>query len=261
MRFQRNSGSTATTFGYLAYNVESVDWIPLAGRPVTFSFHARAGANFSPSSSVLNFRLATGTGTDQNLNNTGFTGQVNTDSTATLTTSWQRYTTTITAPSSTTQFGVQFWSQFTGTAGANDWYEITGVQLESGTVATPFKRNAPSIAAELAACQRYYQRYQGGIGCSLSGAGYSGSEILMGFSLPVPMRTTISASISGQIIVSDQYTSDPIASSAAMVALQGATNNGGRFLIGGFSGIVTGRFYSTPSVNVGGGSLQFSAEL
>jgi hypothetical protein len=158
MRFQRNSGSTATTFGYLAYNVESVDSIPLAGKPVTFSFYARAGANFSPSSSLLNFRLVTGTGTDQNLNNTGFAGQVNTNSTATLTTSWQRYTLTITAPSNTTQFAVQLWSQFTGTAGANDWYEITGVQLEAGAVATPFRRNAPSIQAELAACQRYYQQ-------------------------------------------------------------------------------------------------------
>jgi hypothetical protein len=37
---------------------------------------------------------------------------------------------------------------------ANDWY-ITGVQLEVGTVATPFERR--SYGDELAKCERYYQ--------------------------------------------------------------------------------------------------------
>jgi hypothetical protein len=159
LRFQRNASNTATTFGYMAYNVETKDSLQFANKSVTLSFYARAGANYSPTSSVLNFRIAYGTGTDQSMNSTGYTGQVNSDTTATLTTSWQRFTLTASIGSSATQVGVQLWSQFTGTAGAADYYEITGVQVEAGAVATPFRRNANSLQGELAACQRYYVRY------------------------------------------------------------------------------------------------------
>ena len=45
-----------------------------------------------------------------------------------------------------------------GVGTQNNTFDIWGVQFESGTVATPFRRNAPSIQAEIAACQRYYEK-------------------------------------------------------------------------------------------------------
>ena len=86
--------------------------------------------------------LFTGTDVDPNPNTfaggswNNTVGLVNT--TSTLTTSWQRFTHTTAAVSSTANAIIlQFNATETGTAGANDYFEITGVQLEFGDRATP----------------------------------------------------------------------------------------------------------------------------
>jgi hypothetical protein len=158
LRYQRNSGATATDGMTLIQNIETANSLPLAGQTVTYSFWARKGANYSATSSVLNAVVYTGTGTDQRYESfTGAAFAINT--TATLTTSWQRFSFTGTISSSATEIAVYVAEVPTGTAGAADYYDITGIQVEVGSVATPFSRAAGNIQAELAACQRYYQRF------------------------------------------------------------------------------------------------------
>lgn len=156
-RVQRDSGNTNTGAIYFLTALESADSYRFAGQSVTISFYARAGANYSSASSALSVRVDYGTGTDQSMG-TGFTGQTAViTQTATLTTSWQRFTYTGTVASAATEIG--FYSFYTpvGTAGANDYYEITGIQLEVGSQASPFIRAGGNIQGEFALCQRYYQ--------------------------------------------------------------------------------------------------------
>ena len=194
-RVQRNSGQTGTVIWFLQ-SMETINSIPFAGKTVTVSFYARKGADYSAASSVLNLKLVSGTGTDQNLA-TGYTGSANViDTNATLTTTWQRFTATGTVGATATELTTQFVFTASGTAGSNDYYEVTGVQVEVGSVATPFKTYAGTIQGELAACQRYYIRTTGNNSSALLGTlGFAKSTSLavMPFALPVTMRTAVSA--------------------------------------------------------------------
>ena len=157
LRYQRNSGQTGTGSLNFSQNFETVNTISFAGKTITYSFYARAGANYSPTSSALIGIVYTGTGTDQNVFS-GYTGNAYNLTTATLTTTWQRFSVTMAIPSTATEMAPGFQYNPTGTAGTNDYYEVTGVQIDVGSVALPFRTYAATIQGELAACQRYYYR-------------------------------------------------------------------------------------------------------
>jgi hypothetical protein len=140
--------------------------------------------------------LYSGTGTDQNVevSYTGSSAVIN--QSAVLTTTWQRFQYTATVGTTATELAVWFAAVPTGTAGAADYFEITGVQLELGSVASTFKRaKGGTLQGEIALAQRYYIRTVSTADYGRFGNGIYGSSTL-GYpvvNLPVTMRTAPSS--------------------------------------------------------------------
>ena len=93
----------------------------------------------------------------------------------TFTTTWQRFTYTGTVASTATQLGLLVSWLPSGTAGAADYVEMTGFQIDIGSVALPFRTYAATIQQELAACQRYYYRMVGSPSGNAFSAGFNDS--------------------------------------------------------------------------------------
>jgi len=96
-----------------------------------------------------------------------------------------------------------------GTSGAT--FYITGVQLEAGSVASPFERR--DYGHELQMCQRYFEITGSGQSSMLIGA-YGGSEIDMFFKFAVPKRAAATMTKVGtwasSNVSSEGFTSNPI---------------------------------------------------
>jgi len=187
-RVQRNAGQTGTALMGLVQSLETVNSIPFANKTVTLSFYARAGANFSAASNIMSAYLFSGTGTDENRLTAPYTGNTQLAVTSpSLTTTWQRFTVTATVPATATELAPYFVFTPTGTAGTNDYYEITGVQLELGSTATTFSRAGGSIGGELAACQRYLPAVLGA-NSSFNGLSTSTTNSYIVINFPVTPR-------------------------------------------------------------------------
>lgn len=189
-RVTRDSGQTGTLTRFET-PLETRDIIKLRGQKVTVSFYAKAGSNLSTSSDAISLILFEGNGTEGARAITAYTNETTLiNSPKTLTTSWQRFTHTTTnaVASDTTQLAIQFQAAWSGTAGANDEYFITGVQLEVGETATPFEHR--SYGEELALCQRYY--YKIGISGNTAGIGwfYTNANAYLNIYSPHGMRTS-----------------------------------------------------------------------
>ena len=258
-RAARDSGNTATNAIFTWQNLETINTIPFVGKTVTLSFYARAGANYSPTSSLLQVRLQTGTGTDQNYIN-GYTGSANPiASTATLTTTWQRFTYTGTIATSVTEMAPVVYSEPTGTAGANDYYEVTGWQIDIGSVALPFRTYAATIQGDLAACQRYFYRNQATEADAQFAIGTASttSQVDYMVTLPVSMRTKPASVEYSNLEVTDSANPALVVVTAALFK---ATPTTAYFYVSSLSSVTQYRPYFLQA-NTSAGYIGFSAEL
>jgi hypothetical protein len=160
-RINRSAASTFASYIYFGQVLETINSYDLAGKTLTFSFKARKGSGYAASNPSL--VAVTGTAINQSSATvtagswTGYaTPAVTTISQPTLTTSFQTYSFSFTPSSTAQQVAVLISTgNFTGTAGANDYIEITDAQLEIGSSPTPYELR--NYGWELAMCQRYYE--------------------------------------------------------------------------------------------------------
>ena len=213
------SGQSAVTdYGVFVHVIEDVR--TLSGKTVTVSFWAKA-ASGTPKVAVelaQDFAQISGGSTW----NTGNTGQI------TLSTTWARYSVTLTLPSLAgktigtggTDCLILFmwvsagsnWSARTGSfAVQNNTFDFWGVQVEEGALATAFEHKA--YDQELVSCQRYFYRIQGTADVAFNGWAAIGSgqfqtatSARCHVDLPAPMRKQPILSVGGTCVANTNNT-------------------------------------------------------
>jgi hypothetical protein len=163
-------------------------------------------------------------------------------------------------------------STFTGTAGAwaasNLWgatgatnilgtsgatFYITGVQLEAGTVATPFERR--DYGRELMMCQRYYQVRTSGSGTAANSTTFVGT-----IPFAVDMRASPTVGLTSALQVTDMWSADYTQSSSNIsISSSRVSTNGVNIGAANFSGMTQAR---PTIINIAtGGAITLSSEL
>jgi len=172
------TGQTRADFNQYIENVAT-----FASQTTTFSFYVKSSGVFGISTFF-----------EQNFGSGGSALVTTTAGTGNTSTSWTRFTTTVTLPSiSGKTVGASNYLRFlirfnNPTDGAT--FDVSNVQVEDGSVATAFQTATGTIQGELAACQRYYYRTKSLNGGSHFGVGmgYGATNAIINVPFPVTMR-------------------------------------------------------------------------
>jgi hypothetical protein len=182
--FFRSTITTVGTNTIWGYSQRIEDVRDFAGRTATISFWAKAD---TPRNVTVELNQVFGSG--------GSSTVVVTNTAIAITSSWVRYTLTVNIPSisgKTVGTNSYLALNILQASASGSVLDIWGVQLEAGSVATPFEQRP--IGTELALCQRYYYRISS-FGSSRYGSGYAKTsttaDIIVDF--PVTMRVAPTA--------------------------------------------------------------------
>lgn len=253
--FFRHQQTTAGTGGtYMAVIGQLIEDVrTLAGQTVTFSFWAKADA---ARTYVYFFDQGFGTGGSASVNAAALS--------VPMTTSWQRFTYTFNMPSVSgktigpnSSLSVRMDSNAVNTTQTID---IWGIQLEAGSVATPFTTATGNQALELAVCQRYYWRNAASQNYSLLGTGMANSSTNVQFHLrhPVEMRTAPTVVEYSNLQSNDTVTGVAISFMAFQANETGTLNS---TVNASTTGMTTYRTCKLLSSNTTAGYIALSAEL
>lgn len=164
MRLAAPSTTKATASESIGQRIEDVR--TFAGQTVTISFWAKATSGTPNISIELSQNFGTGGSPSSQVNT--YVDKIP------LSTSWTRYTETITVPSisgktlgttaNTSYLELRVWcsagSDFNARTNSlgnqNNTFDFWGFQVERGTIATPFEQRP--IGTEISLCQRYFQK-------------------------------------------------------------------------------------------------------
>ena len=205
INFARLVASTQSSGGdYAAIDQRIEDVRTLAGQTITVSLWAKA-ATGTPKIGIA---------IDQNFGSGGSSGVTVSGGTATISTSWARYSFSFALPSmsgktiGTSSYLNLYLFTSVGTTVSGSGYpavglqnatiDFWGVQVEQGNSATSFTTATGTIQGELAACQRYYVRFADTVGSGYSTvcpSGYfpSTTQFVGNLQMPVTMRISPSS--------------------------------------------------------------------
>ena len=174
--------SSATNTNGIIQALESFHANSLRGKTATLSFYAQT----SVAGQTLLADIQTSATADTST--TGFS--VLKRETITTSTTLTRYSTSVEVPADSSSAGIRV-VLLASNMPSGGTLTISGVQLEEGPTATTFRRNAPSIQAELAACQRYFWRQATSVQDGAFGYGFQTTTTTGNVQVvtPVVMRT------------------------------------------------------------------------
>ena len=201
----QTTGQTLTT-ARAAFNQRMENVRTFAGQTVTVSFWAKAATGTPNVSTEFAQNFGTGGSPSASVLAIGVNKIA-------ITTSWVRYSVSVSIPSisgktlGTTvntghlQFalyvsaGTDYDARTNNLGIQTNTFDIWGVQVEAGSTATAFQTATGTIQGELAACQRYYQRFDAATAEPLSANGGSLTTTISQVEVvfPVQLRTAPSS--------------------------------------------------------------------